>query len=65
VETLGESGILSSRGIVLASHPEPYVDHYVYQNAPEAEWEEAWGLTKALIQRLRHEVKKMVRSWQW
>jgi hypothetical protein len=58
VQTLGRSGILGGEGVVRAGHPTTPVHFYVYQSPPDEQFEAAWQLTEAIIERLRDEVEQ-------
>jgi hypothetical protein len=58
VQTLGRSGILGGEGVVRAEHPTTPVHFYVYQSPPDEQFEAAWQLTEAIIERLRDEVEQ-------
>ncbi len=58
VQSLGRSGILGGEGVVRASHPTTPVHFYVYQSPPDEQFEAAWQLTGAIIERLKDEVEQ-------
>jgi hypothetical protein len=58
VQNLGPSGILGGEAIIRANHPTTPIPFFVYQDPPDEQFEAAWGLTEAIIARLRDEVTR-------
>jgi len=56
VQRLGPSGILGGEAVIRATNPSTPIPLFIYQSPPDEKFEAAWGLTEAIIARLRDEV---------